>query len=73
MNDQSPEQLLLSELDSLIVSNRKLEAVQLLRQRRGLTLVAATEALTSRYSELRASSPGRFTCGDEQYWRGFHS
>src|SRR6266446_4028882 len=47
------------ELDLLIVSNRKLEAIRLLRERRGLDLAAATDALMSRYRQLRADSPDR--------------
>ena len=71
MSDDSLRQTIEGELDNLICSNRKLDAIQLLRQRRGLTLAAATEALTCRYRDLRAESPNQFTCGDGEYWRGF--
>lgn len=61
------------QLDDLIFANRKLDAIQLLRQQRNLGVAAATEALSCRYRELRANSPERFTCTDEDYWRGFKS
>jgi hypothetical protein len=73
MSPESQRPALEGELDNLIFSNRKLDAIKLLRHERGLTLSAATEALTSRYRELRAGSPSRFTCGDEEYWHGFFS
>jgi len=73
MRDTPLHQTLDGELDKLIFSNRKLDAIHLLRQQRGLTLTAATDALTCRYRELRAGSPGQFTCDDEEYWRGFFS
>jgi hypothetical protein len=72
MNGQAPEQQSTEDLDSLIFSNQKLEAVQLLR-RRGLTLAAAKEALAARYKQLRSRFPDRFVCGDAEYWQGFHS
>ena len=71
MDHQSPNQP--EGLDTLIFSNQKLEAVQLLRRQRGLSLAEATEALTARYRQLRASFPSRFTCDDGEYWKGFHS
>jgi hypothetical protein len=61
------------DLDQLILSNRKLEAIRVLRQRRGLSLAGATEALMARYRHLRATDPSRFTCEDVEYWRAFHS
>ncbi len=60
-------------LDILIFSNRKLEALQLLRSQRGISLAEATESLAARYRQLRAESPDRFTCGDTEYWLGFQS
>jgi len=73
MSDEPLRQTLDGELDNLIFSNRKLDAIQMLRQQRGLTLAAATEALACRYRELRAGSSSKFTCDDEEYWRGFLS
>jgi len=73
MSNEPVRQTLDGELDNLIFLNRKLDAIQLLRQQRGLTLAAATDALTCRYRELRAGSPSQFTCDDEEYWRGFFS
>jgi hypothetical protein len=61
------------ELDRLIVSNRKLEAVRLLRERYGFEIADALKALTARYLELREASPALFTVSDAEYWDGFHS
>jgi len=60
-------------LDSLIIANRKLEAMQLLRERFGLSIGEALEALTARYRELRTASPDQFTYSDAEYWEGFYS
>jgi hypothetical protein len=60
-------------LDDLIFANRKLEAVQLLRKQHGFNIAEATEVLSRRYRELRATDSARFACSDEEYWRGFHS
>jgi hypothetical protein len=50
-----------------------LEAIQLLRERRGIDPAAAIEALSARYLELRNEHPSRFVCSDEDYWKDFHS
>jgi hypothetical protein len=71
MDHQSPDQT--DELDGLIFSNRKLEAMLLLRRQQGLGLAEAIEGLASRYQELRATFPERFTCDDAEYWKGFYS
>lgn len=47
--------------------------MQLLRDIHSYSIAEATEALGLRYRELRATSPARFTCGDEEYWKGFYS
>lgn len=62
----------MTELDNLIFSNRKLEAVQLLRHQ-GLTMAAAIEALVARYKQLHSDFPGRFVCDDAEYWQDFRS
>jgi hypothetical protein len=69
MEDQSLE----SKLDELIIANRKLEALLLLRQERGLSIPEALDAFTARYKQLRAEAPDRFTCDDKKYWEGFYS
>jgi hypothetical protein len=61
------------ELDELIFANRKLDVIQMLRRQRRLDAKAATDAFASRYRQLRANFPDRFTCDDEEYWRGFYS
>jgi hypothetical protein len=72
MSEQLPERQTAEDLDNLIFSNRKLEAVRLL-QRQGLSMAAATEALAARYRQLRSAYPGRFVCGETEYWQDFHS
>ena len=61
------------EIDNLIFSNRKLEAVRLIRKLRNVDLAGAIELLNSRYRELRAARPERFTCSDAEYWQGSYS
>ena len=73
MSRPSPQHSETEALDGLIFSNRKLEALQLLRDQRGISLAEATAALSSRYRQLRVESPNRFTCDDAEYWQGFHS
>ncbi|HWY78357.1 MAG TPA: hypothetical protein VN281_22270 [Verrucomicrobiae bacterium] len=52
------------ELDNLIFSNRKLEAIKLIRERRNVDLAAAMELFSARYSQLRAICPERFKGSD---------
>jgi hypothetical protein len=73
VDPQTPKQSKTDDLDSLIFSNRKLEAIEFLRRQQGLSIAKATEALASRYKQLRAAFPDRFSCDDAEYWRGFHS
>jgi hypothetical protein len=73
MKSEPASQGSVEELDDLIFANRKIEAIRLLRERRGLSLAAATEAVAVRYGELRRSATDRFICGDAEYWQGFYS
>jgi hypothetical protein len=73
MNYQPSQHAKTNELDRLIFANRKLDALQLLRDRRGISLAEATATLTVRYQQLRADFSDQFTCDDAEYWRGFHS
>jgi hypothetical protein len=73
MSSELPSQGGVEELDELIFANRKIEAIRLLREQRGLTLARATDALAVRYRELRRSSAARFTCDHAQYWQDFQS
>lgn len=54
------------KIDEAIFANRKLEAIQLLRERKGMDLATATEALSARYRHLRGEFPDRFACSDAE-------
>ena len=69
----TPQDAETHDLDQLILTNRKLEALALLRQERECGLDEALRLLASRYRELRVASPSRFSRDHEQYWRDFYS
>ena len=61
------------EFDRLILENRKIQYLQLLRQETGCTLKDALEQLYSRYESLREQSPEKFSVSHKDYWDGFYS
>ncbi|NMO57898.1 hypothetical protein HH310_42910 [Actinoplanes sp. TBRC 11911] len=61
------------EVDELIVTNRILAGIQVIRHGRGCGLHAALDEFVGRYRWLREKRPGAFTVSDESYWIGFYS
>ena len=60
-------------LDELIFANRKLELLQILRERHSCTLAEAIQVFTERYNVLRKGEPDRFIVSHGDYWAGFYS
>lgn len=66
-NPQEPD------LNLLIVTNKKLPAIDLIRKKAGCSIPEALDMLAQRYRFLRSKTPDEFTCTDENYWGGFRS
>ncbi|MDH6112791.1 hypothetical protein P3T36_002509 [Kitasatospora sp. MAP12-15] len=61
------------EIDQLILDNRKIHAIQLIRAEFGDGLREAVDRLRARYDELRRERPGGFNESHGEYWDGFES
>lgn len=57
-------------IDEAIFANLKLQAIQQIRALTGSGISEAVFVLSDRYKKLRAESPERFTCPDEEYCNG---
>jgi len=67
----SPEDL--QKLDELIVQERILEGLQMIRSKLGLDLRQSLESFNERYRFLRAERPDAFTKPDREYGKDFYS
>ncbi|MEU7909040.1 hypothetical protein [Actinoplanes sp. NPDC049118] len=61
------------EVDELIVTNRIIEGIQVIRGSRECGIPTALDEFVERYRWLRENRPGDFTAGKESYWSGFYS
>ncbi|MEU7718140.1 hypothetical protein [Streptomyces tibetensis] len=59
--------------DEQILSNQTILGIKTLREHLGCSLHEALKVFVARYEVLRAERPGDFTCGHDEYWRGFYS
>jgi hypothetical protein len=60
-------------LDTFIFDRSILLGMRLIRERLGCSLAEAQDVFVARYRKLRGLEPGRFTCSDHEYWKGFYS
>jgi hypothetical protein len=63
----------LQKLDELIVQERILEGLQMIRSKLGLDLRQSLESFNERYRFLRAERPDAFTKPDREYGKDFYS